>query len=63
MPENSQNGKTTARPVTVPTHQESERKVYFKVGPMGKKAFFGQKMPKKCHFAILRAPNGKILQI
>ncbi len=45
MPENSQNGKTTATPVTVATHQESERKVYFKVGPMGKKAIFGQKMP------------------
>ena len=63
MTENSQNGKTTARPATVATHQESERILYFEVGPMGKKAIFGQKMPKKCRFAILRAPNGKILQI
>ena len=62
MPKNSQNGKTTATPVFVATHQESERRVYFEIDPMGKKAIFGPKMPKKGRFAILRAPYGKILQ-
>ena len=63
MPKNSQNGKTTARPVTVATYCESERKIYLKTVPMGKKAFFDPKMPKKCRFATVRAPYGKIFQI
>ena len=63
MPKNSQNGKTTARPVTVATHCESERKIYSKMVPMGKKAILDLKMPKKCRFATLRAPYGKIFKI
>ena len=63
MVEKSQNDKMAATPVTVAAHQKPERKSYLEVGPIAKRAIFGQKKPKKCHFAILRAPFGKVLEI
>ena len=36
---------------------------FFLVGLIAKKAIFSQKKPKKCRFAILRTPFGKVLEI
>ena len=63
MAEKGQNEKTAATPVTVATHQKIERNSNLEVGPIAKKAIFGQKVPKKCLFALLRAPSGKVLKI
>ena len=52
MAEKGRNEKTAATPVTVATHQKTERKGYLEVGPIAKKAIFGPKMPKKCRFAL-----------
>ena len=62
-PKKGQNDKTPAIPVIVARHQKTKRKSYLEVGPIAKKAIFGQKMPKKCRFAILRAPFGKVFEI
>ena len=63
MVKKSQNDKMAATPVTVAAHQKPERKSYLEVGPIAKRAIFGQKMPKKCRFAILRALLRKVLEI
>ena len=63
MVEKSQNNKMAATPVTVAAHQKTERKSYLEVGPIAKRAIFGQKMPQKCSFALRRAPFANILQI
>ena len=63
MAKKGQNDKTTATAAIVATHEITERKGSLEVDPIGKKAIFGQKMPKKCHFAIPRARSGNILQI
>ena len=63
MAEKSRNDKTAAAPVPVATHQKTARKSYSEVGPIAKKAIFGQKMPQKCRFPLLRAPFGNVLQI
>ena len=63
MVKKSQNDKMAATPVTVAAHQKPERKSYLEVGPIAKRAIFGQKMPKKCCFAILRALFRKVLEI
>ena len=47
-----QNDKVPATPVTVPTYWKSVAKSYLEMGPMAKRAIFGQKGTKKCHFAI-----------
>ena len=52
MVEKSQNNKMAATSVTVAAHQKTERKSYLEVGLIAKKAIFGQKMPKKCRFAL-----------
>ena len=46
MAEKSQNDKMAATPVTVAAHQKPERKSYLEVGPIAKRAIFGQKSPK-----------------
>ena len=63
MVEKSQNNKMAATPVTVAAYQKPERKSYLEVGLIAKKAIFGRKKPKKCRFAILRTPFGKVLEI
>ena len=63
MVKKSQNDKMAATPVTVAAHQKPERKSYLEVGPIAKRAIFGQKKPKKCRFALRKAPFGNILQI
>ena len=63
MAEKGRNEKTAATPVTVATHQKTERNSNLEVGPIAKKAIFGQKMPKKCRFPLLRALFGNVLQI
>ena len=63
MAKKSQNEKMAATPMTVAAPQKTERKSYLEVGLIAKKAIFGRKMPKKCRFAILRAPFGKVLEI
>ena len=63
MAKKSQNDKMAATPVTVGAHQKPERKSYLEVGPIAKRAIFGQKKPKKCRFAILRALFRKVLEI
>ena len=50
-------------PVAVATHEKTKRKSYLEVGPIAKRAIFGQKMPQKCRFALRRAPFANILQI
>ncbi len=59
----SQNDKTPPTPVAVPPHWKSGRKIGLELGPVAKRAIFGQKVPKKCCFAILRTPFGNLLQI
>ena len=58
-----QNYKTAATPVTVSSHWKSERNAHLLESPNPKLAIFDQKVPKKCRFALRRAPFGKILQI
>ena len=58
-----QNYKTAATPVTVSSHWKSERNAHLLESPNPKLAIFDQKVPKKCRFALGRAPFGKILQI
>ena len=61
MAKKSQNDKKPARPVAIPPHQKSGRKSDFELCPISKKAIFGQKGPKQCHFAVRSAPFGKVL--
>ena len=61
MAKKSQNDKRAARTVAIPPHQKSEKKSDFELCPVAKKAIFGQKGPKKCRFAVRRAPFGKVL--
>ena len=58
-----QNEKNPARPVAVPLHWKSVGKSGLELPPVAKTAIFGQKVPKKCRFAVRMAPSGKVLRI
>ena len=58
-----QNNKTPATAITLATHQKYKRKCYLEEGQNPFLAIFGQKVPKKSRFGILRALFGMILQI
>ena len=49
--------KSPATPVAVPPYWKSERKYYFEVGPIAKKAIFGPKVPQKSRFAVRLVMN------
>ena len=49
--------------MAVPPYQKSGEKSDFEWHLVAKKAIFGQKVPKKCHFAVRMAPFGKVLKI
>ena len=51
------------KPVAIPAHQKLGRKSQVVLPPVVKKAIFGQKVPKKCRFAVHTAPFGKVLGI
>ena len=63
MTKKGQNDKTPARPVAAPIHWKSVLKSGLELPPVAKTAIFGQKVPKKCRFAVRMAPSGKVLQI
>ena len=46
--------------MTVPPYQESGRYSDLELGPVAKQAIFGQKVPKKCSFAVRLALSGKV---
>ena len=52
MAKKSQTEKMAPAPVAVATHEKTKRKSYLEVVSKAKKAIFGQKMPKKCRFAL-----------
>ena len=63
MTKKGQNEKTPTGPVATPLHSKSVLKSGLELPPVAKTAIFGQKVPKKCHFAVRMAPSGKVLQI